>query len=78
VLLSQDIVRLIALAFLIATPLAWYLMDRWLENFAYQIDISVFTFLAAGGLTFVIAIGTIGFQTIRAALANPAESIRYE
>lgn len=78
VLLSRDIVRLVLLAFVVASPVAWYLIHRWLENFAYHIDIGYAIFLLAGGLTLLIAVGTISIQTIRAALANPAEAIRNE
>ena len=77
-LLSHHMVKLILLAFLVASPLAGYLMQRWLENFEYRIAISGFTFLLAGGLTLLIALCTISFQTIKAALTNPAKSLRNE
>ena len=77
-LLSHHMVKLILLAFLVASPLAWYLMQRWLENFEYRITINGLTFLLAGGLTLLIALFTISFQTLRAALTNPAKSLRNE
>jgi len=76
--LSRDMVMLITVAFLLATPLSWYLMENWLENFAYRIEINALTFLLAGGLTLFIAMFTISYQSIRAALINPVESLRYE
>jgi putative ABC transport system permease protein len=77
-LLSKDFVRLIIYAFLIASPLAWLVMHNWLQNFAYRINISWWIFLAAGMLAIVIALVTISFQSIKAALANPANSLRTE
>ena len=78
VTLSRDMVTLITMAFLLATPVSWYLMETWLENFAYRIDIKVWTFLWAGGFTLLIALLTISYQSIKAALSNPAESLRHE
>ncbi len=78
ILLSKDFVRLIIYAFLIASPLAWLVMHNWLQNFAYRINISWWIFLAAGLLAIVIALVTISFQSIKAALANPANSLRTE
>ncbi|MFQ5420173.1 MAG: ABC transporter permease, partial [Anaerolineae bacterium] len=77
-LLSKDFVKLVLLANLIAWPVAWYAMNRWLQNFAYRIEISWWVFALAGGLTLVIALLTVSTQAIRAALANPVESLRYD
>ncbi|MDO1451661.1 ABC transporter permease [Rhodocytophaga aerolata] len=77
-LLSKDFLKLVLIAFLIATPIAWYLMNQWLENFAYQIDISFWVFLLAGFLAIVIALLTVSYQAIKAALANPVKSLRNE
>ncbi|MFQ5630395.1 MAG: FtsX-like permease family protein, partial [bacterium] len=77
-LLSKDFVKLVLLANLIAWPVAWYAMNRWLENFAYRIEIGWWVFALAGGLALVIALLTVSTQAIRAALANPVESLRYE
>ncbi len=77
-LLSKDVVRLVLLANLIAWPSAWLAMNEWLQDFAYRIDISWQVFAAAGGLALAIALLTVSAQAIRAALANPVESLRYD
>ncbi|PHN01938.1 ABC transporter permease [Flavilitoribacter nigricans] len=77
-LLSRDFVRLVAIAFVIAVPLSWYFMQRWLENFAYRIDIPVWVFILVGMVALLIAFLTVGFQSMRAALANPVKSLRSE
>ena len=77
-LLSKDFLRLILISFLIAIPVAWYFMHNWLEGFAYRIPISWWIFPCAGLLAFFIAIGTVGFQTLRAAGMNPVKSLRAE
>jgi len=78
VLLSKDFIRLVIIAFIIATPVAWYVMHNWLRDFAYRINISWWIFFAAGLLAVIIALGTISFQAIRAAIANPVKSLRTE
>jgi ABC-type antimicrobial peptide transport system permease subunit len=77
-LLSNDFLKLIVLAFLIAIPLGYYAVDRWLQNFAYQIDLSWWIFALAGGATLVVALVTISFQSVKAAIANPVNSLRNE
>jgi putative ABC transport system permease protein len=77
-LLSNDFLKLVALANIIAWPIAYYVMNRWLQNFAYRIDISWWVFVLAGGLALVIALLTVSTQAIKAALANPVEALRYE
>jgi len=77
-LLSRDFIRLVLLAILIASPLAWWGMHHWLNDFAYRISIQWWVFPAAGGLSIGIAFLTIGSQAIRAALANPVKSLRSE
>jgi putative ABC transport system permease protein len=77
-LLSKDFVRLIVVSFLIASPIAWYVMHNWLEGFAYRIPISWWIFPGAGMLACFIALGTVGFQTMKAAAANPVKSLRSE
>ncbi|HMH21393.1 MAG TPA: ABC transporter permease [Puia sp.] len=77
-LLSKDFLRLIVLSALIAFPLAWWVMSRWLQNYTYRITISWWVFLLAGGLSVVIALATISFQSVRAALMNPVKSLRSE
>jgi putative ABC transport system permease protein len=78
VLFSKDFILLVLVSFVLATPAAWYIMHRWLENFAYRTDISWWIFLSAGLLSVVIALGTISFQAVKAAAANPVQSLRSE
>lgn len=75
-LLMKEFVKPIFMACVIATPFTWYGMDRWLENFAYRIDIKWWIFPLAGIIALLIAFFTIGFQTIKAAIVNPAKSLR--
>ncbi|MHA4842592.1 ABC transporter permease [Flavitalea antarctica] len=77
-LLSFDFLKLVALSFLIATPVAWYFMYKWLEDFSYRSSITWTVFAIAGILAFLIALITISFQAIRAAVANPIKSLRSE
>ena len=78
-LLSKDFFRLIFLAFMVAAPIAYVAMNRWLlETFAYRIEISWQIFLIAGLTALLIALVTVSFQAVKAALANPVESLRYE
>jgi len=77
-LLSKDFIRLVIIAFLIASPIAWYIMHEWLQDFAYRININGWVFLLAGSLSVIIALATISFQAIRAAFANPVKSLRTE
>ena len=77
-LLASDFIKLIALAVLISTPFAWWTMHNWLESFAYRINISWLIFVLSGSLAIVIALLTISFQSVKAALANPVKSLRNE
>ena len=77
-LLSKEIVILIVVANLIAWPVAWYFMDKWLGTFAYHISMDVFAYLLAGVLAVLIALITVSTQTIKAAMSNPANTLRYE
>ncbi|PHN01939.1 ABC transporter permease [Flavilitoribacter nigricans] len=77
-MLSMDFLRLVLIAFLIAVPISWYLMTNWLEGFTYRIDISVVVYLLAGISAFAIAMLAVSFQSLRAAVANPVESLRNE
>ena len=77
-LLSSDFLRLIVIAIVIASPLAWLGAHRWLENFAYRTTISGWLFVLAGGLVLLIAVATTIIQSVRAALANPVDSLRAE
>lgn len=77
-LLSKDFVKLVLIANVIAWPLAWYAMNKWLQDFAYRIELGWWVFALAGGLALVIALLTVSTQAIKAALANPVEALRYE
>jgi putative ABC transport system permease protein len=77
-LISSDFLRLVLIAALIAFPIAWFAMHNWLKDFAYRISIGLWVFLAAGFLATLVALITISLQAIRAALANPVESLRTE
>jgi putative ABC transport system permease protein len=77
-MLSKDFVKLVIIAILIAFPLAWYAMNRWLQDFAYRISIDWKVFLMAGLAAMLIAILTVSIQAIRAALANPVKNLRTE
>jgi len=78
VLLSKDFLRLTLIAIVIAFPVAWYFMSKWLEDFAYRINITWTIFLIAGFGTLIITLVTISFQAIAAAMANPVKSLRSE
>lgn len=77
-LISFDFLLLVVVAFFVGTPIAWYFTSNWLEGFAYRIDLSVWLVVAAGVLTVLIALLTVSYQSIKAALANPVQSLRYE
>jgi len=77
-LLSKDFVKLVLIAIIIAFPIAWWAMNKWLEDFAYRIDIQWWMFVTAGLAAVVIAVLTVSWQAIRAAVANPVDSLRDE
>ncbi|GAB3944087.1 ABC transporter permease [Spirosoma harenae] len=77
-LLSKDFLTLVIIAILIASPIAWYAMDKWLQNFAYKIAVPWWVFAVAGLLALAIAFITVSFQSIKAALMNPVKSLRSE
>ena len=77
-LFSKEFIILIGIAFAIATPLAWYTMHQWLQNYVYRISISWWVFAAGGLSAIIIALATISFQAIKAAVANPVKSLRAE
>jgi putative ABC transport system permease protein len=77
-MLSKDFIKLVAIAILIATPIAWLGMHQWLQGFAYRIAIHWWIFGLAGVLALVITIATISIHAIKAALANPVDSLRNE
>jgi putative ABC transport system permease protein len=78
VMLTKDFTKWVLLANIIAWPIAWYVVNKWLQNFAYRIDMTIWPFILAGFSALAIAIGTISWQAIKAATANPVESLHYE
>ncbi len=77
-LLSKDFLKLVLIALMVAVPVGWYAMNKWLQDFAYRINLQWWVFLVAGIIAILIAFITISFQTIRAALANPVKNLRTE
>jgi predicted permease len=77
-LLSKDFLKLIGISILISIPIAWYAMDNWLQDYAYRIEISWWVFIIAGVGAILIALVTVSFQAIKAALANPVDSLKTE
>jgi putative ABC transport system permease protein len=77
-MLSKDFMKLVAISFIIAAPMAWYFMHKWLQDFAYRVNISWWIFVAAGLAALLIALATVSFQAIRAAITNPVKSLRTE
>jgi putative ABC transport system permease protein len=77
-LLSKDFLKLVSLSVIIACPIAWFAMDKWLQSFAYRTDVSLSLFVVTASIVFAIAIITISFQAVKAAIANPVKSLRME
>jgi putative ABC transport system permease protein len=77
-MLNRDFVKWVGIAFVAACPVAWYAAHRWLEGFVYKTEISWWVFVLAGLIAFVIAMGTVSLQSLRAASRNPVEALRYE
>jgi putative ABC transport system permease protein len=77
-LLSINFIKLVFIAFIIATPVAWYMMNKWLQDFAYKTNVSGWTFLLAAVLAIAITIITVSFRAIKAAVVNPVNSLRAE
>jgi putative ABC transport system permease protein len=77
-LLSRELMLLVLLANLIAWPVAWYLANNWLMQFPYRTGLSWYLYALAGLLAFLIALISAGFQAVKAALTNPADSLRHE
>ncbi|MBC2844726.1 ABC transporter permease [Winogradskyella flava] len=78
VLLTKDFLKLIGIAFIIATPIAWWATSEWLQSYPYRMELNLWIFIAAGALALIIAVITISQRTIRAAIANPVKSLRTE
>lgn len=77
-MLSRDFIKLITIAFVISVPIGYFAMEKWLEGFAYKIELNVLVFILAGGITMGIAWITIGFESVKAAMGNPVKSLRNE
>ncbi|HEX7757187.1 MAG TPA: FtsX-like permease family protein, partial [Niabella sp.] len=77
-MLSREFLKLVLIASLIAFPVAWWGMNRWLQNFAYRVSISWWIFATAGLIALTIAVVTVSFQAIKAAIADPVNSLRAE
>jgi putative ABC transport system permease protein len=77
-ILSNEFLKWVLIANIVAWPIAWFAMNRWLQNFAYKIELELWMFVFAGCLALIIAIVTVSVQAIRAAIVNPVESLRYE
>lgn len=77
-LLTTDFLKLVGIAFIIASPLAYFVMQKWLQDFPYRISIEWWVFLVAGGAALLITLITVGFQAVKAAVANPVKSLRTE
>lgn len=77
-LLSKDFIRLVLIAIFIATPIAWYAMNRWLQGFAYRIELRWWMFAGAGLIAVVVSLMTVSGQSIRAATADPVKSLKTE
>ena len=78
VMLSKDFLKLVLIAAVIATPVAWFFMHKWLEDFAYRININWWVFVLSALSAIIIAMVTISVQVVKAAIANPVKSLRTE
>jgi putative ABC transport system permease protein len=77
-MLNLDYIKWVIIAFVLACPAAWYVMSNWLKDFAYRTEINWWIFVLSGGVALLIALATVSFQAIKAATANPVESLKYE
>jgi putative ABC transport system permease protein len=77
-LLSKEFLILVVIALVIASPLAWYAMDKWLQNYSYRTGIEWWVFVLSGIIAIIIALITVSFQSIKAAMMNPVKSLRSE
>ena len=78
IMLVKEFIKWIIIANLIAWPFAYYIMETWLDGFAYRIEMGIWIFVVSSAGVLIIALGTIGYQTIKSALANPVEALKYE
>jgi putative ABC transport system permease protein len=77
-MLSKDMIKMVVLSAIVATPIAWLVMERWLQNFAYRTSIDWWIFMLAGLVAVVIALATISYQAVKTARTNPVTSLRSE
>ncbi len=77
-MLSKDFAKLVLISIVIASPIAWYLMNQWLQDFVYRTQITWWVFFIAGGVALLISLATVSFQSLKAAMANPVKSLRTE
>lgn len=77
-LLSRDFVKLVSLAIVIASPIAWYGIDKWLQNYPYRTQVDWWIFVAAGLCAIFVTLITVSFQALKAAMADPVKSLRNE
>ena len=77
-LMTKEFTNLVLVAFIVASPFAWYIMRGWLQEFAYQVQMGVGIFLAAGFITLIVAWLTVAYQTAKTTLTNPVKALRYE
>jgi putative ABC transport system permease protein len=77
-MINKDFIRWTVIAFIIAVPIAWYAMHIWLENYSYRTDVKWWIFALSGVIVLAISLLTISWQTLRAAMRNPVEALRYE
>ena len=75
-MLSKDFIKLVAIAFIIVTPVSWYFMNTWLQDFAYRIKVNWWIFVVAGAAALIITLITVSVQAIKAAVANPVKSLK--
>ena len=78
VLLNKDFVKWVVIAIVIAVPVAWFIMNKWLENYAYRINLNWWIFASAGVIAVSVALITVSWQSWKAATRNPVEALRYE
>jgi len=78
ILLSKDFTKLIAIAFVLSAPCAWWFLNMWLQRFPYRIQVDAMIIVLAGVFSLLLALSTISFQAIKAAIANPVNSLRNE
>jgi putative ABC transport system permease protein len=77
-MLAGGFVRLVLIALVVATPIAWYCMHRWLQDFAYRVSVTAGYFVAAGAIALGITLATVSWQAVKAAVANPIKSLRQD